>query len=239
VLRGFSAPTLSPSHSHLLAAKAGHCSGLGARGAGAPLQARSRGAGRGGFAGRGAAGRGRGYGGGYGGGYDGGWGGGGGGYEDAYMDDGYGGYGAAYGADAYAGYGGYGVTPAAGALVPMVLPNGQVRPRLSLPREQGRACAGVGAPAHGPAQQSVRGSAGQRRARLQRRRSPRGLAGLACGAATWQGLRAAASSRRAARRRGAAASKAVAPQAAARGLTGAGALEACAGRQPWHLAAHP
>lgn len=122
--------------------------GLGSGRRGRPTRARSRGAGRGSFAGRGAAGRGRGYGGGYGGGYDGGWGGGG-VYEDAYMDDGYGGYGAAYGADAYGGYGGYGVAPAAGALVPMVLPNGQVRPRLPAFREPGRACMGVGAPAHG------------------------------------------------------------------------------------------
>lgn len=50
------------------------------------------------------------------------------------MDDGYGNYGGGYGGDAgagygdpYGGYGGYGVAPAAGALVPMMLPNGQVR----------------------------------------------------------------------------------------------------------------
>lgn len=77
------------------------------------------GAGRG-FGGRGAPGRGRGYDP-YGGGFDAGY-----GYEDTYMDDGYGGYGAPY--DGYGDpYGGYGVAPAAGALVPMVLPNGQAR----------------------------------------------------------------------------------------------------------------
>ncbi|KAK9837452.1 hypothetical protein WJX81_003692 [Elliptochloris bilobata] len=81
-----------------------------------------RGPARGGFGGRGMGGRGRGYGG-----FDAGWGGG--VYEDAYTDDGYG-YGAGdpaagYG-DPYGAYGGYGMAPAAGALVPMVLPNGQV-----------------------------------------------------------------------------------------------------------------
>lgn len=56
------------------------------------------------------------------------------------MEDAYGGgYGAqayadpSYG-DPYGGYGGYGggVTPAAGALVPMVLPNGQARALAAL-----------------------------------------------------------------------------------------------------------
>ena len=80
-----------------------------------------------GFGGRGAPGRGRGYDP-YGGGYDAGY-----GYADTYMDDGYGGYGAPY--DGYGDpYGGYGVAPAAGALVPMMLPNGQARaPGVSQP----------------------------------------------------------------------------------------------------------